>query len=100
VALKSFASAREADDNHLVPDQAVCGLSQGSIVKKLYTNYIYFPADRRVLYEMKRLCFTLIVVAHTRWVNSFIRSVTLLPVTVVALICLLHFHCRLTVFLL
>jgi hypothetical protein len=71
----------------------------GLLVKKLYAMDIYFLADLRILCEMKRLCFTLIVVAHTRWLNSFICSVTLLPVNVVALICLLHFHIRLTVFL-
>jgi len=47
--------------------KAVCGLSQGSLVKKLYAMDIYFLADSRILYEMKRVCFTLIVVAHTRW---------------------------------
>ena len=59
---------------------------------------IYFLADPRILYEMKRLCFKLIVVAHTRWLTSFICSVTLLPVTVVDLVCLLDIHFRLTVF--
>ena len=80
--------------------RAVCGLSQGSLIKKLYAMDIYFLADPHILYKRKHLCFTLIVVAHNaRWLNSFICSVTLLPVNVVALICLLHFHLRLTVFL-
>ena len=72
--------------------RVVCGLSQGSFVKKLDAVDIYFMADPHILYEMKRLCFTLIVVAHTRWLNYFISSITLLPVTVVALKCLFHIH--------
>jgi hypothetical protein len=99
VVFKNFASVRQADDIHVAPDQGSMWTVPGLFSKKLYAVDIYFLADPRILYEMKRLCFTLIVVAHTRWLNSFICSVILLPVTVVALICLLHFHFRLTVFL-
>jgi hypothetical protein len=52
---------------------------------------ICFLADPRIFYEMKRSCFTLIVVAHSRRLNSFICSVTLLPVTAVALVMLASF---------
>jgi hypothetical protein len=79
--------------------RAVCGLSDGSLVNKLYALDVYFLADRRILYEMKRLCFALIVIAHTRWLNPFTFYVTLLTVNVVAVTCLLHFDFRLTFFL-